>query len=183
MQPQSCTLGPKRNPRVALQSPIPSGNPSSTGWRPIRTSTHRREAAVLRWPPEAASSRCGLGEADGVRRRYGDDRSARNVGGCGRRHPYTGGRSFCGATSKGLLRLWLPPWEPGEWRTWGPFSADDADQLEQILVSMPLRVWRHDTVTPFRRTRVTPAGRARRRLSRIAARSWAARDSNPEPTD
>ncbi|WP_030985102.1 muconolactone Delta-isomerase family protein [Streptomyces sp. NRRL S-1813] len=48
-----------------------------------------------------------------------------------------------------LLRLWRPPLAPGEWRTWGLFRADDAEQLEQVLVSMPLRVWRHDTVTPL----------------------------------
>lgn len=46
-----------------------------------------------------------------------------------------------------LLRLWRPPLAPGEWRSWGLFSADDAEQLEQVLASMPLRVWRHDTVT------------------------------------
>src|SRR5215813_6836521 len=27
-----------------------------------------------------------------------------------------------------LLRLWRPPVAPGNWRTWGLFSADDADQ-------------------------------------------------------
>ncbi|WP_308468030.1 muconolactone Delta-isomerase family protein [Rathayibacter soli] len=48
-----------------------------------------------------------------------------------------------------LLRLWRPPLAPGEWRTWGLFSADDEDELEQVLASMPLRVWRHDTVTPL----------------------------------
>ncbi len=48
-----------------------------------------------------------------------------------------------------LLRLWRPPLAPGEWRTWGLFRADDAEQLEQVLASMPLRVWRHDTVTPL----------------------------------
>jgi muconolactone delta-isomerase len=32
--------------------------------------------------------------------------------------------------------------EPGEWRTWGLFRADDAEQLEQVLATMPLRVWR-----------------------------------------
>ncbi|WP_426507748.1 muconolactone Delta-isomerase family protein [Dactylosporangium sp. McL0621] len=51
--------------------------------------------------------------------------------------------------SGNLLRLWRPPLAPGEWRTWGLFSADDADQLESALASMPLRVWRHDTVTPL----------------------------------
>ena len=48
-----------------------------------------------------------------------------------------------------LLRLWRPPLAPGEWRTWGLFRADDADQLEKVLASMPLRVWRRDTVTPL----------------------------------
>jgi muconolactone delta-isomerase len=46
-----------------------------------------------------------------------------------------------------LLRLWRPPLEPGEWRTIGLFAADDRDQLEEILASMPLRVWRTDVVT------------------------------------
>ncbi|MDT0458876.1 muconolactone Delta-isomerase family protein [Streptomyces sp. DSM 41527] len=53
------------------------------------------------------------------------------------------------ATQGSLQRLWRPPLAPGEWRTWGLFSADDAEQLEQVLASMPLRVWRHDTVTPL----------------------------------
>jgi muconolactone D-isomerase len=48
-----------------------------------------------------------------------------------------------------LLRLWRPPLEPGEWRTWGLFRADDAEQLEQVLSTMPLRVWRQDSVTPL----------------------------------
>ena len=48
-----------------------------------------------------------------------------------------------------LLRLWRPPLEPGEWRTLGLFSADDPQQLEEILASMPLRVWRTDEVTPL----------------------------------
>src|SRR5712691_6571913 len=46
-----------------------------------------------------------------------------------------------------LLRLWRPPLQPGEWRTLGLFAADNDDQLEQVLVSMPLRVWRTDQVT------------------------------------
>ena len=48
-----------------------------------------------------------------------------------------------------LLRLWRPPLNPGEWRTWGLFQAADATELESVLSSMPLRVWRHDTVTPL----------------------------------
>jgi len=46
-----------------------------------------------------------------------------------------------------LLRLWRPPLQPGEWRTLGLFSADDDSQLEEVLASMPLRVWRTDEVT------------------------------------
>lgn len=45
-----------------------------------------------------------------------------------------------------LLRLWRPPLGPGEWRTLGMFVADDADRLEQVLASMPLRIWRTDQV-------------------------------------
>jgi muconolactone D-isomerase len=48
-----------------------------------------------------------------------------------------------------LLRLWRPPLQPGEWRTIGLFSAPDADGLEGILASMPLRIWRTDEVTPL----------------------------------
>ncbi|WP_230687280.1 muconolactone Delta-isomerase family protein [Catellatospora vulcania] len=48
-----------------------------------------------------------------------------------------------------LLRLWRPPLAPGEWRTWGLFRADDADQLETVLASMPLRAWRTEDVTPL----------------------------------
>jgi muconolactone delta-isomerase len=46
-----------------------------------------------------------------------------------------------------LLRLWRPPLRPGEWRTLGLFAAADDRQLEQVLASMPLRVWRTDEVT------------------------------------
>jgi muconolactone delta-isomerase len=46
-----------------------------------------------------------------------------------------------------LLRLWRPPLGPGEWRTLGLFAADDEARLEEVLASMPLRVWRTDTVT------------------------------------
>jgi muconolactone delta-isomerase len=37
----------------------------------------------------------------------------------------------------------------GEWRTLGLFAADDPDRLEELLASMPLRVWRSDEVTPL----------------------------------
>lgn len=48
-----------------------------------------------------------------------------------------------------LLRLWRPPLQPGEWRSLGLFAADDNSQLEEVLVSMPLRIWRADEVTPL----------------------------------
>jgi len=48
-----------------------------------------------------------------------------------------------------LLRLWRPPLRPGEWRTLGLFAGDDGGQLEEVLASMPLRVWRTDEVTPL----------------------------------
>ena len=48
-----------------------------------------------------------------------------------------------------LLRLWRPPVQPGEWRTLGLFAAVGGGQLEEVLASMPLRVWRTDAVTPL----------------------------------
>jgi len=48
-----------------------------------------------------------------------------------------------------LLRLWRPPLQPGEWRTLGLFAAADGDRLEEVLASMPLRVWRTDEITPL----------------------------------
>jgi muconolactone delta-isomerase len=48
-----------------------------------------------------------------------------------------------------LLRLWRPPLQPGEWRTLGLFAAANGDRLEEVLASMPLRVWRTDEVTPL----------------------------------
>ena len=53
------------------------------------------------------------------------------------------------AAQGNLIRLWRPPLQPGEWRTLGLFAADDDRQLEEVLASMPLRVWRHDDVTPL----------------------------------
>jgi muconolactone delta-isomerase len=50
-----------------------------------------------------------------------------------------------------LLRLWRPPLQPGEWRSLGLFAADDGDDLERVLASMPLRIWRTDEVTPLAR--------------------------------
>src|SRR6202142_4061037 len=59
-----------------------------------------------------------------------------------------------------LLRLWRPPLAAGEWRTWGLFQAADATELESVLSSMPLRVWRHDTVTPLTEHPSDPGGAA-----------------------
>jgi muconolactone D-isomerase len=48
-----------------------------------------------------------------------------------------------------LLRLWKPPVAPGEWRTLGLWRADDEDQLQEILATMPLHVWMTVVVTPL----------------------------------
>ena len=56
-----------------------------------------------------------------------------------------------------LLRLWRPPLQPGEWRSLGLFAADDGDELERVLASMPLRIWRTDEVTPLSRHPNDPA--------------------------
>jgi muconolactone delta-isomerase len=45
-----------------------------------------------------------------------------------------------------VLRLWRPPLAPGEWRTLGLFAAADPAELEQVLASMPLRIWRSDEI-------------------------------------
>jgi muconolactone delta-isomerase len=39
--------------------------------------------------------------------------------------------------------------EPGEWRSLGLFAAEDEGQLEKVLASMPLHVWRTDAITPL----------------------------------
>jgi muconolactone D-isomerase len=57
-----------------------------------------------------------------------------------------------------LLRLWRPPLQPGEWRTLGLFAATDAQELERVLASMPLRIWRTDEVTPLTPHPNDPAG-------------------------
>lgn len=48
-----------------------------------------------------------------------------------------------------LLRLWRPPLQPGEWRSLGLFDASDDDELQAVLLSMPLRIWRTDEVAPL----------------------------------
>lgn len=59
-------------------------------------------------------------------------------------------RRACELAADGaVLRLWRPPLAPGEWRTLGLFAATDDKDLDQILASMPLHVWRTDAVTPL----------------------------------
>jgi muconolactone delta-isomerase len=53
------------------------------------------------------------------------------------------------AAEGNLLRLWRPPLQPGEWRSLGVFAAADEAELEDVLASMPLRVWRSDQVVPL----------------------------------
>jgi muconolactone delta-isomerase len=60
-----------------------------------------------------------------------------------------------------LLRLWRPPLQPGEWRTLGLFAADDDQELEEVLASMPLRIWRTDDVTALAPHPNDPAGRVK----------------------
>ena len=48
-----------------------------------------------------------------------------------------------------LLRLCRPPLRLREWRTLGLFVAAAEDELEKVLASMPLRIWRTDDVTPL----------------------------------
>jgi muconolactone delta-isomerase len=61
-----------------------------------------------------------------------------------------------------ILRLWRPPLAPGEWRTLGLFAAADRGELEQVLASMPLRVWRSDEVTELAHHPNDPVVSARR---------------------
>jgi muconolactone delta-isomerase len=53
------------------------------------------------------------------------------------------------AEQRRLLRLWRPPLGPGEWRSIGLFTASNPDDLEEVLVGMPLRIWRSDEATPL----------------------------------
>jgi muconolactone delta-isomerase len=61
-----------------------------------------------------------------------------------------------------VLRLWRPALAPGEWRTLGLFTAADAAELERVLASMPLRVWRTDEVTELTPHANDPAATAGR---------------------
>ena len=61
-----------------------------------------------------------------------------------------------------LLRLWRAPRQPGEWRSLGLFAAGDSGQLEDVLASMPLRVWRSDEVISLSPHPNDPANQNRR---------------------
>jgi muconolactone delta-isomerase len=67
------------------------------------------------------------------------------------------------AAQGSLLRLWRPPLRPGEWRSLGLFAAPDEPALQEVLASMPLRVWRTDEVALLR---IHPNDPARRHNSR-----------------
>jgi muconolactone delta-isomerase len=67
-----------------------------------------------------------------------------------------------------LRRLWRPPLAPGEWRSLGLFDAGDPTSLENILLSMPLRVWRTDEVV-----RLSPHANDPGRLAKQEGRSEA----------
>jgi muconolactone delta-isomerase len=68
-----------------------------------------------------------------------------------------------------LLRLWRPPLRPGEWRTLGLFAADDDVELEKVLASMPLRVWRTDEPAPLSPHPNDPAANGAHRSPRPTA--------------
>ncbi|MHB8466570.1 MAG: muconolactone Delta-isomerase family protein [Acidimicrobiales bacterium] len=53
------------------------------------------------------------------------------------------------AAQGNLLRLWKPPLEPGEWRTIGLWRADNEEQLQGLLTTLPLHVWMKVEVTPL----------------------------------
>ena len=56
-----------------------------------------------------------------------------------------------------MLRLWRPPLAPGEWRTLGLFAAADVAELDAVLASMPLRIWRSDEIKKLTAHKNDPA--------------------------
>jgi muconolactone D-isomerase len=53
------------------------------------------------------------------------------------------------AAQGNLLRLWKPPVERGEWRTIGLWRADNEEELQALLATLPLHVWMKVEVTPL----------------------------------
>jgi muconolactone delta-isomerase len=64
-----------------------------------------------------------------------------------------------------LLRLWRPPLQAGEWRSLGLFGAADRAEVESVLLSMPLRVWRTDEVLELSPHPNDPGGQPREMAS------------------
>jgi muconolactone delta-isomerase len=83
-----------------------------------------------------------------------------------------------------LRRLWRPPLRPGEWRTLGLFAAGSAAELEEVLASMPLRIWRTDEVTPLAPHANDPGlpGRAPLRVEFLITMTITVPDRVPEAT-
>jgi len=83
-----------------------------------------------------------------------------------------------------LRRLWRPPLRPGEWRTLGLFTAGSAAELEEVLASMPLRIWRTDEVTPLGPHTNDPGlpGRAPLRIEFLITMTITVPDRVPEAT-
>jgi muconolactone delta-isomerase len=71
-----------------------------------------------------------------------------------------------------LLRLWRPPLQPGEWRSLGLFAAADEVELEDVLASMPLRVWRSDEVAALAAHPNDPPGSPRSDAVKVHEREF-----------
>jgi muconolactone delta-isomerase len=79
-----------------------------------------------------------------------------------------------------LLRLWRPPLAPGEWRTLGLFATDGDREIDGLLASMPLHVWRTDEVTQLTAHPNDPgANRGREPSEFLTALSIAVPDGTP----
>ena len=48
-----------------------------------------------------------------------------------------------------LLRLWSLPPTPGRWRALGLWRAEDADELQVVLKSLPMDPWMVTETTPL----------------------------------
>jgi len=109
-----------RHPNDPASAPHVSARPAS------RTSAAEYLVSMSTHPPEGTSEQ----DVEEMRRREA-------------------ARSHELASQGHLLRLWRPPLKPGEWRTIGLFAAENPCELEDVLLSMPLRAWRTDEVTPL----------------------------------
>ena len=48
-----------------------------------------------------------------------------------------------------LVRLWMLPPTPGSWRALGLWRADDGDELQAMLKSLPMDKWMTTETTPL----------------------------------